>query len=261
MEYSNEKQSPKFIIIPSYPRSGNSWTCQMIKQALSSSNPSQETDIFDVDHLFHTGNIKHLNSCKSEFAIIKTHKKKDEFRKTFPHIFDNSVIKVGLIRSPLDIIVSLYNYLVSSKTIIVPDDYKTNDMKNCETFNKYKERFIESGGYEGFFSIGYGRWDENVMSWNADNNLESNSLPLLYRKLNQDPRDSLSTIGKIGSLGWKDSDINDAIEKVTKDRMRIIYGKWFILKGSSNYYAEYMHPEEIAAAEARFGDTMRIFGL
>lgn len=256
---------PAFILVSSYPRSGNNWVCHLIEftSKLSAGKRAEDhvkTRLFDVDHLLYTGELETINSCSAKIAVLKTHFIPEKFSEIFPNLAKKIILHVNIIRSPLNVIPSLFNFLDSHSAVMTEKELDDPSDRKA-SFQTFKDEFIRNGGYFPFVEAGYGTWEDNVSNWSRQGNFTAPTLSVRYKDLVEDPKLCLSAINETGSLGWTRSSIDEAVAVVTKDHMKAIYGDRFILRGHDGYYEDYLSEQEIASANTRFGRAMTRFGL
>lgn len=259
---------PKVILVASYPRSGNNWLCFLIGCILERVSKKNITtgsvySVYDIDYLHSVGQHHIIRDSNRDFIVIKTHKLPYMLTECWPILSSRIILSVTLMRNPLDIIISLFNFLRMHEMIKIDIDLPPDaaEAEMMRRFHEYAAEFIENGGYTGFLQFGFGNWKDSILSWENPVPLGKPSHWLRYKDLVSCPYDALRAISATGSLGWTHDEIVRSVQDVSKDRVRELLGKQFVLKGSDGYYADFLSADEIRRADAVFGELISRFAL
>jgi len=190
--------------IAAYPRSGSTW----LRFLLTHVATGRVDSWLDVERT-----VPDLHEQKtadripdSGAVILKTHY---PYSAQHPYI-DYTRSAVVLIRHPLDIIVSVANF-VCRQTGLHSDDVPA-------AIERFATMFADTGGvFYGDFWSSLGKWEDNVRSW-----IDQNEFPTLlvrYEDLLRRPRRELKAICRFLMLPDERARIAHALRDCALDRM------------------------------------------
>lgn len=175
--------------IAAYPRSGSTWLRFLLAHVLTGHADSSMHVANTIWDLHKPGSIDRLANERS--AIVKTH-----FPFSHDHpFFERTTRCIVLIRHPLDVVVSVANYVCRQGGLDLVDVPPLID--------RFSELFANTGGlpYDAFWSS-CGRWDENVRSW-----LEQDEFPTRLVRYEDLVKDPARELGSIVRFLWPKSNV------------------------------------------------------
>lgn len=263
MTENTSPSGPKIIWVASYPKSGNTWVRFILANLLS--EPPVTSD--DVDKLIpdmHVPNREPILRSERDTVFVKTH---CEFSK-LAILTRRTSACIYIVRHPLDVLASNLHYL----------------LKNTDTSsqNAVIETFIQLGGVDAYVKRGFGTWKGHYYSWKS----QIHSFPikiLRYEDLLQDPLKHVADMAKFLKINASAERIAKATEassfgslsKIERLEQKKggadnfvfgemsksgIEGRYFINRGQSYYFREYLTDEQIRLWMAKYGRTMRALG-
>lgn len=158
----------KVIWLVSYPKSGNTWMRFLLANLIY----GIQEDISELEYLIpdiHNGLDNHHFFWRDSL-IIKTHLKCNKNFETFNHLLASTVGFIYLVRNPIDIMLSNWNYLLLTSNLLkkLVDNGEIDKIDHI--FAEYIDKFIYYKGYLGWIDVGIGNLEENFNSW-LDHNL------------------------------------------------------------------------------------------
>lgn len=197
---------PKTVIwIASYPKSGNTWirflACNLVFGPVDSASLLNRLapDIHELGP----------NPEPPQHTVF--------FKTHFLHspalpLGQHSAAAIYVVRDPADVMVSNYHYALRRGAVSAQDS---------DSFARYVDSYIATGGDPRWVELGIGRWQDNVESWRA----AGRQLPLLwvrYEDLLTDATLVAASLCKLLSLPRSPDEIARAVEGSTFDRMQKI---------------------------------------
>ena len=193
------------IWLASYPKSGNTWirflACNLVVGPIDSAAA-----------------LNHLAPDVHELGPHPEPPRQTVFFKT--HFLSSAALPLGrhsmaaiyVVRDPADVMVSNYHYALRRGA--VPD-------QTPDSFSKYVDSYIASGGDPRWIELGMGTWQDNVLSWRAF----GERLPLLwvrYEDLQGKPAAVAASLCTFLGLKRSAQEIERAVEGASFERMRAI---------------------------------------
>ncbi len=263
--------------IAAYPRSGSTWLRFLLAHVLTGHVDSSMHVANTILDVHKPGSIDGLANERS--AIVKTH---------FPFSPDHPFIErttrcVVLIRHPLDVVVSVANYVCRQGGLDLVDVPPLID--------RFSELFAKTGGlpYDSFWSS-CGRWDENIRSW-----LDQDEFPTLLVRYEDLVKYPARELGSIVRFLWPESNvtaiprflrftrrlaIRRAVGACSNDKMRVIESREvsegrqgmftvdttgtprlrFINRATPDQWQDVIRQEKLARIRDQFGHELARYG-
>ena len=256
--------------IASYPKSGNTWVRFIVANLMNprlASSAQVEQIIPDV----HAG-FREADLAGDGVLHVKTHL---VFGDQMP-FRDASSAAVYIVRNPLDVLVSNFNYrklLVGSRAAALPVQQRLLG---------YVEDFIRYGGDAEWIYKGLGTWAENVDSWLGPA-MPLRRLVIRYETLRERPHHVIAELAAFLGLAPTADAIARVVAKTSFAAMRRMeereiakakrgffmnpafqwshaQGMRFMHQGRIGAYREVLSDEQLERALDRFGPPMRRLG-
>jgi hypothetical protein len=191
---------PDDVFLVSYPRSGNTWTRFLIGNLLHPDQPISFANVEAVIPEIYFNSDRSLRNHPRP-RLLKSH---ESFQPLYKRV-------IYITRDPRDVAVSFYHHHVKAGNL--PDGY---------SMDEYVPRFVA-----GEFDPAFGSWGENVQSWLAIRDGNTDFLLLQYEQMLQDPEQALRKIGDfLAARSFENlntsSQIRRAVELSSSDRMRAL---------------------------------------
>ena len=255
----------KFNIITSYPKSGNTWMRYIIYELFFNPKNHENDNSLNIKKFIpdlHQIQIKNNQlildkDLKNKKIFIKSHFSFDQM-KNFP--MDKIIL---VIRNPLDVFVSLYNYY-------------NLDIQNKE---RHVEDFAKNHTLTGLSKLNLPSWSEHLTKW-LDSNL--NICLIKYNSLINNFDSEISKLldflnisldqKKLDLLKKNTSFLNlKSIEKKEKETKSIgFFGdqplakfedKYFMNVGKNDNYQSFLNEKQISILKDSFGEYIRKYDL
>jgi hypothetical protein len=197
--------------------------------------------------------------------VVKTHLK---YFDKMP-LREDAIGVVYIVRNPLDVIVSALNY---SELVREP--------LSDERRRAFVAEFVEHGGLNEWRQLGFGGWDEHVVSWHGKD-MPLPRLTLRYEDLKASPFEPVSRLCRFLKITRSEKEIGDAIAASSFAKVRAMEehevalakpglfalenrqnttGKRFMNKGEAGAYRDALSDDQVVQLRERFGRLMSKFG-
>lgn len=224
--------APKVIWIASYPKSGNTWVRFLLCNLLYGRVDSAA----DLDRL--APDIHDLRVDLPEWGplLLKTH---FPLTETLP-LRQYTAGAIYVVRDPADVMMSGYHYSRGREGALKQD---------AAAFDRYLDRFMESGGDPNWQALGMGTWSGHVRSWLA----EPRPFPVVqvrYEDLLEDPEAVAARLCQPFRISRSREEIARAVAGSSFERLRQIEESDIAARRQGIFYKPYL--ESRIGTGARF---------
>ena len=223
----NYKPLDSDLFLVTYPKSGTTWTQQILYLILNEGNPVNENKNFVNNTV-----LEYKGEDCIRTPIIKTHLPFNllPYNKSSKYVY--------VVRNPKDTTVSYYNHMKM--------------LFNCD-FHHFFEHFLNG-------QIPYGDYFEHLMSF-WSHRMDENFLFLVYEKMKANPKEAVLQMAKFLGENYvnklmenNESILNKVLEYSSIEFMRnnLEENQYIVRNGSVGQWKQYFNKEENERIENRF---------
>ncbi len=258
------------MLVASYPRSGSNWIARTIEAVLLGrigwTNPQargRRGIYHDLDRFISTGRLGEIETWRaSSSLVLKTHRTPDAIRRDAPGVLGDAALRVGILRSPIDVMASVFRFLLWSGSLIRGDETVRDIGRAVELglVGPFVESFIESRGHPAFESMGFGSWSSHAASWSGVLG-GADGVRLLYRDLKRDAPGGLSGVFDRLGLAVSREEIGRALAGASPERIGAQFGDGFVNTATDGSHADVVSPAQHERALSVFAEEIGRYGL
>lgn len=224
----------KVIWLVSYPKSGNTWMRFLLANLIY----GIQEDISELEYLIpdiHNG-LDDYYFFLRDTLIIKTHLKCDKNFEIFNDLLTSTVGFIYLVRNPIDIMLSNWNYLLLTSNLLkkLVDDGELDKIDYI--FAEYVDKFIDYKGYLGWIDVGIGNLEENFNSWLDCNLYQFPNIIMSYENLISNTYLETTKICNFLDLQVNEKQVKQSIENSSYLKMKLMEEKAIQRQNKNTFY-------------------------
>jgi len=197
------------IFIVSYPKSGTTWTQQIVRELLFKNDSeyyaemmlSNRIPYIDAPSQMQLDVVDQMPSPR----VFKAHNNSLEELDDLILKGDRTPKFIYVYRDPRDVAVSLYCHIRGNGL---------SDFTRNAPFDEFYEKVVRNEN-----EVLYGLWETHLNNWLSKRN-ELNMLVVNYEAMNKDPRAEIKRIANFLNLAPTEEQIEDVVEKTTLEYMK-----------------------------------------
>lgn len=201
------KDDIDIIWLASFPKSGNTWL-RFFLTCLIQGKPENSSAVTRCIPEIGSNYERDIEACTGQ-TIVKTHLL---YSEKLP-LLERTRGFIYVLRHPLDVMLSAYNYHL----LQLGNAYDCSDE---EYLRRYVRHYVKSHGEPHWLELGYGTWEQHMLSWTEKAALEHPHLVIRYEDMLNHPLGMAHTLNSFLQLKRSPAQIEEALEFASFKNMR-----------------------------------------